>query len=186
MAALFDAVRDSVTALQAAEAYGLNVTRYGKTRCVWHDDKNPSLSFNAKTGKCKCFVCGSGGSSIDFTAQLYGITPTEAAQRLAKDFHILPTLDREIVPKGPSRAQIRRDAEEWARQRWSYLCEVEREAREVLHKFSASDETWRNPVFTRALKALGAVQIELERLWVADIEDINAMQQEVKNDGRCA
>lgn len=184
MAALFDTVRDSVTALQAAEAYGLRLYRHNKARCIWHDDKNPSLSFDSRTGKCKCFVCGGGGSSIDLTAQLFGISPTEAARRLAEDFRILPGPDGWKPPQGPSKAQIRHDAEEWARQRWSHLCEVESEAREALKRFPATEETWNKPGFLRVLKALGAAQIELERLWAADIEDIHIIQQEVKNVAR--
>lgn len=39
-------------------------------------------------GKYKCFGCGSGGSSIDFTAAYFGIGEFESAKMLAADFGI--------------------------------------------------------------------------------------------------
>lgn len=106
MGALFDAVREGVTAREAAEMYGLAVDRHGKALCPWHEDRRPSLSFKGQY--CKCFACGGGGSAIDLTAQLFGLTPLEAARRLSQDFH-LRTGDflQGDRPAGPSKAERR-------------------------------------------------------------------------------
>lgn len=179
----FELARTSVTARDAAEAYGMEINRYGRARCIWHDDKNPSLSF--KDGYCHCFACGCGGSSIDLTAQLFGITTAEAAQKIAEDFRLnAGETDRKALVIQKSRAALRRELEEWARKRWVFLCDVEDEAQRVLASFPASEESWENPRFLRALQSLGRVQIELEMLWLArETEDIEAIRKVVKQRG---
>ena len=184
MAGLFEAVRSSVTARQAAEFYGLEVNRHGKALCIWHEDRNPSLSF--KDGFCKCFACGEGGSSIDLTARLFDLTPAEAARKLNADFHIGADECPQARPRGPSKAALRRDAEAWRKKRWAFLCDVEQEAHAVLAAFPASDSSWENPRFRIALKALGQVQIELERLHIADTDEVIHLREEVESRGKCA
>lgn len=184
MAGLFEAVRSSVTARQAAEFYGLEVNRHGKARCIWHEDRNPSLSF--KDGFCKCFACGEGGSSIDLTARLFDLTPAEAARKLNEDFHIGVDERPGERPRGPSRADVRREAEAWRRKRWAFLCDVEREAEAVLAAFLPSDDAWENPRFQKTLKALGQVQIDLDRLHIAGIDEVEYLRGEVENRGKRA
>ena len=179
----FELARTGVTARDAAEAYGMEINRHNRARCIWHDDRNPSLSF--KDGFCHCFACGSGGSSIDLTAQLFGITPAEAAQKIAEDFRLnTGETDRKALAVRKSRAALRRELEEWARKRWAFLCDVEDEAQSVLASFPASEESWENPRFLRTLRALGKVQIDLEKLWLARTpEEMEAMREEVKSRG---
>ena len=88
MGSLFDEVRSRVTALDAARLYGIQFDRSGRrARCIWHSpDRHPSLSF--KGGYCHCFSCGGGGSSIDLTAKLFGLSALDAAKRLNEDFHL--------------------------------------------------------------------------------------------------
>ena len=119
---LFDEVRDRVTALEAARLYGLEFDRSGRrARCIWHSpDRHPSLTF--KGSYCRCFACNNGGSSIDLVAKLFGLSPLEAARKLDADF-ALGLADRPLArPSGPSRAQKRREAEEWRRTRWALRC----------------------------------------------------------------
>ncbi|MBI5427672.1 MAG: hypothetical protein HZA02_05245 [Nitrospinae bacterium] len=43
-------------------------------RCVFHDDKNPSLSINLVEGHFRCFSCGAkGGGIIDFRMMQTGL-----------------------------------------------------------------------------------------------------------------
>ena len=51
-----------------------------------HQEKTPSCTFDPNTGKFYCFGCHAGGSSVDFVAQLLGITPKEAAVRICTDY----------------------------------------------------------------------------------------------------
>lgn len=179
----FELARTSVTAREAAEAYGMEINRHGRALCIWHDDKNPSLSF--KDGYCHCFACGCGGSSIDLTAQLFGITPAEAAQKIAEDFRLnTGAMDEKAIVVRKNRTAQRRELEEWARKRWAFLCDVEDEAQRVLASFPASEESWENPRFLRALQSLGRVQIELETLWLArETEELEAIRKVVNQRG---
>lgn len=82
---IFDAVKDAVTCRQAAEAYGIRVTRSGMARCPFHEDKDPSLKLDKRF---HCFGCGADGDVINFTAQLFGMNNKEAAEKLTGDFGI--------------------------------------------------------------------------------------------------
>ena len=81
---VFEVVKQSVTAREAAELYGIAVGRGGMTCCPFHDDRNPSLKLNEDY--FYCFGCGATGDVIDFTARLYDLSPKEAAEKLAQDF----------------------------------------------------------------------------------------------------
>ena len=35
-------------------------------KCLWHDDRNPSLSVNLESGLYRCFACGASGDLINF------------------------------------------------------------------------------------------------------------------------
>lgn len=83
---VFDAVRESVTARQAAEASGIHVTRSGMAVCPFHDDRNPSMKFYGR--RFHCFGCQADGDAVDFAARLYGIPVRDAAEKLADMFMI--------------------------------------------------------------------------------------------------
>ena len=80
---LFKTVRERVTAREAAEMYGMEI-KHNRARCIWHDDRRPSLSF--KGGYCHCFACENGGSAIDVVMQLHGLPVKAAAEKLNIDF----------------------------------------------------------------------------------------------------
>ena len=82
----FESVKAVVTLRQAAEHYGLTVSRNGMTCCPFHEDRHPSLKLNEDF--FYCFGCGTSGDVIDFTARLFGLSPYAAAQKLETDFGI--------------------------------------------------------------------------------------------------
>ena len=82
---LFDEVKQNVTVRQAVELYGLKPNRSGLIRCIFHNDKSPSMKVDRRY---YCFGCGCTGDAIDFTAQLFGIGLKDAAMKLADDFRI--------------------------------------------------------------------------------------------------
>lgn len=81
---LYDAVKASVSVPEAAERYGLDVGRSGMTRCIFHDDRHPSMKLY--DDHFHCFGCGKHGDVIGLTAALLGLSKYEAARRLAYDF----------------------------------------------------------------------------------------------------
>lgn len=97
---LFSFVKASVTTREAAQFYGIQVDRSGMCRCIFHEDRSPSLW--VKEGYY-CHACQAHGSVIDFTAWLFDLTPMEAAQKLVIDF----SLD---VDRTPSPQAIQRQA----------------------------------------------------------------------------
>ena len=80
---VFEVVKQSVTAREAAEHYGIAVGRGGMACCPFHDDRHPSMKVDTRF---HCFGCGADGDVIDFTARLYNLAPREAAEKLAQDF----------------------------------------------------------------------------------------------------
>ena len=53
---VFEAVKQSVSTREAAEFYGIKVSRTGMACCPFHDDKNPSMKLNEEY--FYCFGCG--------------------------------------------------------------------------------------------------------------------------------
>lgn len=83
---IFEAVKTTVAPRMAAEHFGLSVSRNGMVCCPFHDDRHPSMKLYED--HYHCFGCQTNGDVIAFTSKLFGITPLEAAQKLAADFGI--------------------------------------------------------------------------------------------------
>ena len=83
---IFEAVKSMVAPRMAAEHFGLSVSRNGMVCCPFHDDRHPSMKLYED--HYHCFWCQANGDVIAFTSKLFGITPLEAAQKLAADFGI--------------------------------------------------------------------------------------------------
>ena len=110
---VFEVVKQSVTAREAAELYGIAVGRGGMACCPFHDDRHPSLKLNEDY--FYCFGCGATGDVIDFTARLYDLSPKEAAEKLAQDFGL--SYDSKAPPRRSyvrqkSEAQVRKEKRE--------------------------------------------------------------------------
>ena len=82
---IYKRIKDTVTALDAAQMYGLNVRSNGMTNCPFHEDHNPSLKLDRHF---YCFGCHAHGDVIDFVSRLFGISRYDAAQKIAADFGI--------------------------------------------------------------------------------------------------
>lgn len=80
---IFRAVKDAVTTREAAEHYGISVSRNGMAICPFHEDHNPSLKLDRRF---HCFGCQADGDVIDFTALLFETNALDAARKLAADF----------------------------------------------------------------------------------------------------
>ena len=99
----FESVKAAVPLWQAAETYGLSVSRNGMTCCPFHEDAHPSLKLNEDY--FFCFGCGASGDVIDFTARLFGISLKDAAEKLAADFGISADAKPVAVRRNPSRLE---------------------------------------------------------------------------------
>ena len=82
---IFKQTKENITTRQAVEVYGLKVNRNGMTCCPFHNDKHPSMKVDKNF---YCFACGAKGDVIHFVEKFFGISPYEAAKKLANDFNI--------------------------------------------------------------------------------------------------
>lgn len=103
----FETVKAHVSMREAAESYGLSVGRNNMALCPFHNDRNPSLL--VADDHYHCFACREHGDVIDFVAMLYGLSLTEAAQKLASDFGIDP--DKPIPVSIRRKLKIRTEAQ---------------------------------------------------------------------------
>ena len=109
---VFEVVKQSVTAREAAELYGIAVGRGGMACCPFHDDRHPSMKVDTRF---HCFGCGADGDVIDFTARLYDLSPKGAAEKLAQDFGL--SYDSKAPPRRSyvrqkTEAQVRKEKRE--------------------------------------------------------------------------
>ena len=81
---IFEDVKRRLNIRQVVEFYGFKVNRAGQFICPFHNDHKPSASI--KNDYFNCFVCGSGGDLITFTAKLHGLNNYDACKKLVSDF----------------------------------------------------------------------------------------------------
>ena len=110
---VFGTVKTSINTREAAEHYGIEVNRYGKALCPFHNDRHPSMV--VYDDHYHCFACGEHGDVIDLVANLYGLPVLDAANKLAFDFGISqdkpPTKEMQEQLNRKSEAQQLRENE---------------------------------------------------------------------------
>ena len=74
---LFDAVKEAVPARTAAEFYGIDVKSNGMARCIFHNDRNPSMKLDRRY---HCFACQADGDVIKEKAAGSGQAAGKAAE----------------------------------------------------------------------------------------------------------
>ena len=74
---IFEIVKENINLREAAELYGIDVNRYGKTLCPFHNDWHPSLY--VADDHYHCFACGEHGDVIDFVSKLFHLSLYDAA-----------------------------------------------------------------------------------------------------------
>ena len=100
---LFSDVKASINTQEAARQYGLEINRYGKALCPFHNDRHPSLY--VADDHYYCYGCGEHGDVIDLTARLFDLSLYEAAKKLAYDFGISQDKPRQDIRRKKSEAQ---------------------------------------------------------------------------------
>lgn len=170
---VFEAVKQSVTTRQAANHYGIKVTRNGMCVCPFHNDKNPSMKLDRRF---HCFGCQADGDVIDFISRLHGISSKEAALMLAQDFSI-PYEDGKHTAKKPVRPRLRQETEEQRFYRMEKHCfRVLSDYYHLLQRWKLEcaphqpEEEW-HPRFVEALQRSSHVEYLLDGLLSGDIQE---------------
>lgn len=83
---IFEEVKSQLNIKQVIEHYGIEVNRAHRFVCPFHNDHTPSASI--KNDYFNCFVCGTGGDLISFTAKYLGLSNLDAAKELVKEFNL--------------------------------------------------------------------------------------------------
>lgn len=107
---IYETIKAAVPVRQAAEHYGLKVSRNGIACCPFHNDRHPSLKLNEDY--FYCFGCGAKGDVIDFVARQFDLNSYEAAQRIAADFGLDPKPPAAGTLHNPKRPYIRQFRED--------------------------------------------------------------------------
>jgi hypothetical protein len=168
----FQTLKDSITCLDVAKRYGLEVDSSGMARCPFHDDHAPSMKLS---NGFHCFGCDAHGDMITFVSRLFGVSTAEAVRKLSADFGI------PIHLRGPPKFSAPDSMEEWV----SY-------AKQVLHRYydllvrwkeflrpTKSDEPW-YPLFVEALQNQATIREWLHILEFGSKQE----QQELYNEYR--
>ncbi|MDO5144322.1 MAG: CHC2 zinc finger domain-containing protein [bacterium] len=161
---IFDTLKARVTVQQAASHYGVRIGRNGMCRCPFHPDKTPSMKINETY--YYCFGCHSTGDVIDFTAGLLGLSPLEAAYKLAADFGIDPNTPASAAVALP---RVRQEESQREGHCASVLIEYERLLRNRQKRFAPihPSEEW-DDRFVSASHALPQVSYLIDCLYDAD------------------
>ena len=111
-----------------AERLGLEVMRH-KCRCPFHDDRRPSLTFDTRRNRYRCFVCDAHGGVIDLVMNLKGCGFKDACEWLSpSSLYTLhstpytaapppraasPKADLEYLQSLVAQPRLNREAKEW-------------------------------------------------------------------------
>jgi len=178
---VFEAVKGNVTTRQAAELYGIQVSRHGMAVCPFHDDKNPSMKVDKRF---HCFACQADGDAVDFVSRLFGLPGKEAAMKLADDFGI--SYDSRQKPS--ARPKIREPTSEQKYQQEENRCY------KVLSDYFHHLRTWKqqyapqhpedewHPLFVEALQRERHIEYLLDVLLYGTAEEKKALVAEQRKE----
>lgn len=180
---LFETVKANVSVPEAARAYGLTVTRHSMARCPFHNDRHPSLKLNPDF--YYCFGCGAKGDVIDLVAELFNLSPYEAARKIAEDFGIDPDKPPEAAalakPRHPMIRAFRDDERYCQRVLCDYLHLLE--DWKVQYAPASMDEE-PDDRFVEACQMLSYIEYLADFLTVGDLEQRKAVVMELMKDGK--
>jgi hypothetical protein len=178
---VFEAVKQAVTARQAAELYGIRVSRNGMAVCPFHDDRNPSMKLDKRF---HCFGCQADGDVIDFASKLFLLSCKEAAMKLADDFNIQYDNGKNAFV----RPRIREPTpEQKHRQKENYCYRVLSDYFWLLDAWQTQyapkqlDEQW-HPCFVEALQRKSYIEYLLDVLLYGTPEEKQALVAERENE----
>ena len=182
---MYETIKAAVPMKQAAEHYGLKVSRNGMACCPFHHDRHPSLKLNENY--FFCFGCGAKGDVIDLVARMFELSGYEAAQRLAADFGISTEPGQAVAasckPKRPNIRQFREDEMLCFRVLMDYLHLLE--DWKVRYAPKTPDEPY-DDRFVEALQMHCHIEYMADVLTVGELEERVALVDELMKGGKIA
>ena len=182
---IYENIKAAISVKQAAEHYGLKVSRNGMACCPFHHDRHPSLKLNENY--FFCFGCGAKGDVIDLVARMFELSGYEAAQRLAADFGISTEPGQAVAasckPKRPNIRQVREDEMLCFRVLMDYLHLLE--DWRVRYAPRTPDEPY-DDRFVEALQMHCHIEYMADVLTVGNLEERVSLVDELMKSGRIA
>ena len=169
---IFVMFKESVTARDAAEFYGLEGNRHGMACCPFHDDKNPSMKIDKRF---YCFGCGAKGDAIDYAERYFGLEPKAAAEKICEDFGIKYG-GKSLYRSPPQKTKPRKNDEQIFKETCAHcfrvLCDYLQLLEQWKIEYAPKDETkeW-HPYFCEALREIDHVNYLLDILLDGDVHD---------------
>ena len=183
---VFEAARQ-VSAVDAAERLGIPFKRTGKrgwARCVFHDDRTPSMMLYPENKGFYCFGCGASGDAISLYRHMHDCNAFEAAKAFCEDFN-LPWEDdyrpsARAKPRKPDPRVLRMQLMNFRTQRTAMLKLLRSDAQTRMNlrekALSAEqipfDEWWDDPEWAAAKAAEVEAGEELVRLDEMNMEEL--------------
>ena len=175
---LFTDVKASINTREAARQYGLEINRYGKALCPFHNDRHPSLY--VADDHYYCYGCGEHGDVIDLTARLFDLSLYEAAKKLAYDFGISQEKPRQDIRRKKNEAQQLRENERLC---FLHLAEHQRRLKEWKVRYApCSPEDTPDGRYQEACQRLDYVEYLLEALTSGTSDERNEVIQTLMTD----
>lgn len=187
---VFEAAR-KVSAIEAARRLDLPVKRSGSryvTRCLFHDDKTPSMTLYPDEGGFYCFGCQKHGDAVTLYQQALGLKPLDAARRVCADFGLeangvssAPRADARVLRKKllAFREQHARDLVERRTQAAQRMAAREDEMYRLNLPF---DQWWDDPEWAKANAEQLRCEEELMQLDLMQMKELWNMYREQKEE----
>lgn len=174
---VFDNVRH-ISALEAAERAGLALQARGArswARCPASGERTASLCLYPDSG-WHCFSCNAGGDAVALYAHIFGLSPLDAARRLAEDFGTRVD-GRPTGARKPTVGDVRRGLKLWRGQCIGRLKGAS-DAADAIVKSKAvamGADSWDNAEFKDMLTARAWAEIEISAMECASIDELAAI-----------
>lgn len=177
---IYEIVKQNVNNREAAELYGIDISRTSMANCPFHPDKHPSLY--VADDHFHCFGCHAHGDVIDFTARLFGISGKSAARKLARDFGLSPDPSPGNVLQLPKTPQMEQRDQEW---RCMEALQERIQTLSCWHKVYAPQEPGEefHPRFLQACRELPQLKHWLDGLQFGNAFERQAVVEEIMADG---
>ena len=183
---VFGTVKTSINTREAAEHYGIEVNRYGKALCPFHNDRHPSMV--VYDDHYHCFACGEHGDVIALVANLYGLPMLDAANKLAYDFGISqdkpPTKEMEEKLNRKSEAQRLKEHEKLCFSALLAYMKLLQEWKRLYAPRSPEDEP--DDRFVQACHKLDYVEYLVDLLIMSDSYERTEVVNMMLTDGKLA
>lgn len=113
-------IKDSVSALDMAQAIGLDVDQHGRCACPFHKGKDRNLKLYPGDRGFSCFVCHESGDVIRFVMKYYNVSFPDSVRWFNGTFHLGMNIDSPMSEDAVKQAENaqRKRTEERAFREW--------------------------------------------------------------------